>query len=181
MINQSPYTSPPIRSPNSLTQDLILGIDPGLGGALAFISKFAPPNLQKVYDMPTYVPQNGSKKKIDAEKIASIMTHYSERVAFAIVEEVGVMGGHEGTVSMFNFGFGAGILQGVLSTLLIPTFYVKPAVWKSLLGLGRNKEDSRKKATNLFPHSSDVFKRVKDDGRAEAALLAWFGLNRLTT
>jgi hypothetical protein len=27
-----------------------------------------------------------------------------------------------------------------------------------------------------FPVDADLFKRVKDDGRAEAALLAWYGV-----
>ena len=40
---------------------------------------------------------------------------------------------------------------------------------------GKPKAASRGMATELFPHIADQFRRVKDDGRAEAALIARYG------
>lgn len=55
---------------------------------------------------------------------------------------------------------------------------VRPTVWKRALGLGKDKEASRLKAMQLFP-SADL-RRKKDQGRAEALLLAVYGFRGST-
>jgi crossover junction endodeoxyribonuclease RuvC len=40
--------------------------------------------------------------------------------------------------------------------------------------LSADKGESRRRATQLFPDYADQWTRVKDDGRAEAALLAFY-------
>ena len=37
------------------------------------------------------------------------------------------------------------------------------------------KDGSRLRAMELFPAYADRFKRVKDDGRSDAALIAYYG------
>ncbi|MFS9669006.1 hypothetical protein, partial [Klebsiella pneumoniae] len=53
---------------------------------------------------------------------------------------------------------------------------VKPTVWKSSLQVPRDKNQARARATQLFPSAAAQVARVKDDGRAEAALIAFWGL-----
>ena len=50
--------------------------------------------------------------------------------------------------------------------------YVIPRVWKGYFGLSSDKEQSRLKAIALFPDCANLFSRKKDEGRAEAALIA---------
>jgi hypothetical protein len=80
---------------------------------------------------------------------------------------------------VFKFGFTAGALAGVVAASYIPMHLVKPAVWKGLMGLSHDKKLSLAKATALYPSASHYWRRAKDDGRAEAVLLAHFGAERL--
>ena len=80
----------------------------------------------------------------------------------------------QGVVSTFNFGYNAGILLGVLEAHRLTVLKVKPNVWKCNMGLDRNKNTSIALAKKKFPDYSSYFKRAKDDGRAEAALIAWY-------
>lgn len=81
-----------------------------------------------------------------------------------------------GVSSAFAFGEGFGIVKGVLAALGVPLVLVPPAKWKRDLGLNQSKDGSRAKAIARWPGHSNEFKRVKDDGRAEAALIASWGL-----
>ena len=68
-----------------------------------------------------------------------------------------------------------GTLIGALSWRDIPFVEVRPAKWKAAMDLSTSKSASREKASQMFPDCADQFKRVKDDGRAEAALIAFYG------
>jgi hypothetical protein len=44
------------------------------------------------------------------------------------------------------------------------------------MGVTGGKDGARARAMELFSHNVDYFKRKKDDGRADAALIAAWGL-----
>ena len=71
-----------------------------------------------------------------------------------------------------------GTLIGALAWRDIPFVEVRPNKWKPAMDLSTSKAASREKASQMFPDQSDQFKRVKDDGRAEAALIAWWGAQK---
>ena len=155
--------------------DLILGVDPGLCGAFCLINKDTR-KIVDLWDMP--INYRNGKNEIDIYTLGSKIDAHAKSIRFAVVEEVGVMTGQEGRVSMFNFGRNAGVIHGALGVLSIPVYFVKPAIWKSLMGVTRNKETSLAKASEIFPDEVKRWPLKKHDGRAEAALLAHFGVNR---
>jgi len=81
---------------------------------------------------------------------------------------------------MFRFGQGYGAIQMALAGHKIPTRLVTPSKWKSHFGLSRDKGVSRGLAMQRFPEQAQMFSRVKDDGRAEAALIALYGQEKMT-
>jgi len=139
----------------------ILGVDPGLSGALAFYS----PITLVTYDMP--VVDGG----VDAAELTRLIR--SMDVSCAVVERVHSMP-KQGVSSVWTFGYSAGVLRGVIVALGIPLHLVSPTVWKRHYRLGADKEASRALAIQLWPTSAD-FRRKKDHGRAEAALMAKYG------
>lgn len=147
---------------------MVIGIDPGFSGAIAFYNK----SKLKVYDLP--LKKFMGRNQIDGEAFAKIIKQYNKNISFAVIEDVHSMP-EQGVVSTFRFGYNAGILLGVLNALNIKVLKVKPAVWKSALGLTSSKKLSLELAKETFPFYLQYFKRAKDDGRAEAALLAEFG------
>ena len=148
---------------------MIIGIDPGFSGAIAFLY---PDNVLHIKDMPIRAIMN--RKQVDGHAFALILKAYKYRgAAFAAIEDVHSMPG-QGVTSTFRFGYNAGILLGVLQALDIKVLRIKPSVWKVALGLSSDKSKSLTLAKKLFPAYKEYFTRAKDDGRAEAALLAHF-------
>jgi crossover junction endodeoxyribonuclease RuvC len=92
----------------------------------------------------------------------------------AIVEKVGAMPG-QGVSSMFSFGRSVGIIEGVLAALQVPTTFITPQAWQKAIGAAKGKDGSRQRCMELFPRDSHLFARVKDDGRADAVLIALAG------
>jgi len=150
----------------------ILAIDPGLSGALCLLC-LADRSIQ-IFDMPT------SEGRVDPAALAQIvdqLNFQADRHVHAVVELVSSMPRQAGA---FNFGVSAGVVHGVLAALGIPMTLVSPNVWKGATGLHRMSGESqadvksraRFLAQKLWPAQAALFARVKDDGRAESALLA---------
>lgn len=145
----------------------IMGIDPGASGALAFIFTDAP-DMVSVEDMPV------AAGRVCGAQIGDTLRRL--RPDFAIVELVGARPG-QGVSSMFNFGCSFGTAIGAVTSNTVPLHFVSPAKWKKHFGLiGADKEASRALALRLWPARTELFARKKDSGRAEAALIARYGL-----
>jgi crossover junction endodeoxyribonuclease RuvC len=150
----------------------ILGIDPGLDGGLAWLDTTG---TLAVVDMPVLAIERGgkSKREIDAAGLAELICQH--RPDCAIVERVGAMPG-QGVSSMFSFGRSAGVVEGVLAALSVPATFTPPATWKRALKIQAGKDGARLRASQLLPAGSGHWRLAKHDGRAEAALLALWGL-----
>jgi len=151
---------------------MILGIDPGSSGAIAVFK----PDIGhlSMIDMPVLtVSRNGKEKReVNPHIIASIFR--DREPATAIFEKVGAMPG-QGVSSMFQFGRSVGTVEGVLAALNIPVTYVTPQVWQKACGIRGGKDGSRMRAIELFPAYAQLFARKMDNGRADAACMAWWG------
>jgi len=149
----------------------VIGIDPGINGAIAI---FRDGVLHSVVDMPTVEIASGKtmKRHISAVTLSDILARYP--TAHVVIEKVGAMPG-QGVTSMFNFGRSAGIIEGVVAALRMPSTYVTPQQWTKAVGRAAGKDASRMRAMELFPTRAELFKRAKDDGRADACLIAhWY-------
>jgi crossover junction endodeoxyribonuclease RuvC len=149
-----------------------IGVDPGLSGAIAVMS----PESLKIFDMPTMtVERNGkAKRQVSATELADLLYLYSGKDCHVYCERVGAMAG-QGVTSVFSFGRSFGMIEGILAALHMPVTYVAPATWVKAVHRGAGKDASRSRAMELFPDNQADFKRVKDDGRSDAALIAYWG------
>lgn len=157
----------------------ILGIDPGLHGALAFISN----GQVHIEDMSVFAAS--TRREIDEAGILNILSMFE--VEHAFYEKVHAMP-HEGAVGAFSFGTGYGLVRGVLAGAGIPRTPVEPTVWKRAMGLpaGSPKDFSRHRAGELAPVAVHYFASKRGNGpkeqlqgRAEALLIAMYGARRL--
>jgi len=151
---------------------IILGIDPGLSGAMAFLDTDT--GIIAVEDMPTVeVKRNNKlKREVSPQLVAAIII--KRHVGAAYLEKVNAMAG-QGVSSVFSFGRSAGIMEGVLAAFDIPTTLVTPQAWQKAMNVRDGKDGSRERAMQLFPASAELFQRKKDDGRSDAALIAKYG------
>jgi hypothetical protein len=145
------------------------GIDVGVQGAIGFVDESGA--FLDVLDLPMLKTSTG-RQALDRAELVSILR--AKAPAFVTVELVGVRPG-EGAVGAFAFGKGQGIILGILTALGIPHNEVQPQVWKKLVGIpaGSPKDVSIATAKRLLPGSVEYLKRKKDDGRAEALLMAY--------
>lgn len=148
------------------------GIDPGLSGAIAMHS----PVCVNVFDIPTHeIATNGKKRrKLDLHALNIIVQRYAPACRICIIEDVHAMP-KQGVSSSFSFGFTAGAIQAVVAANNIPYRLVTPQAWKKHFGLNADKDAARRMASQRLPNHAATWARVKDDGRAEAALIALYG------
>jgi crossover junction endodeoxyribonuclease RuvC len=149
-----------------------IGIDPGLSGAIAVLTD----DTLQIHDMPVMtVDRNGkAKRQVSANELAELLNLYAGKDCHVYVERVSAMAG-QGVTSVFSFGRSFGMIEGILAALKMPVTFVAPATWTRAIGRSPGKDASRARAMELFPDYEYFFKRVKDDGRADAALIAHWG------
>lgn len=153
-----------------MTMNYVLGIDPGKHGAIAIYDG----EELIVHDMPLI--SNGTKDIIDEVSLAQLVDANSTKIKHAYIEKVGAMP-QQGTVSMFSFGEAYGLIKGIIAAHYIRRTLVRPQDWKKALSIPKDKDQSRLRAKELFPNYARYFERKKDEGRAEAALIAYYGFH----
>jgi len=164
-----------------------VGIDPGLNGALAFIEEGG---KSRVLGVPVFKIKKGNKEKseYDINFMSLAIKPFRGKNVIACQELTHAMPGN-GNVSMYSFGRGHGLWEAFVVANDIPIIFSLPQQWKkkypSLIPKQRSqdpkekqkiKAEAKKEALNLarsmFPHLNENLKRVSDDGKAEALLIA---------
>jgi hypothetical protein len=155
---------------------VIIGVDPGLKGAIAFLSSKTGA-LLAVKDMPTTLTQVGKNMRKRIAPIAFCKLIQDSMaggnvVEMVVIEQVQGFSGDAASTA-FVFGYGAGLVAGCVVGLGLPFRRVTPHRWKKAAGLAKDKNLARAKAKELWPDHAKKFAREMDDGRAEAALIAF--------
>ena len=151
----------------------IIGIDPGLSGAIAVLEDN---KVLNIFDIPVMSEGKKNKKQLNSAFLVSLLKQNiskNEEIA-VVVEQVNAMPG-QGVTSMFNFGQSFGVLKGVCAAMQLPIFFVRPAKWKKYFNLINSEKDaSRTKAIEIFPYFSQYLSRKKDSNKADAILISSF-------
>ena len=157
---------------------LIIGIDPGISGAICF---FEEGQVNEILEMPTMAEGKKNKRQINGpqiyNEISSRINKFSKKDIIVVIEQVSAMPG-QGVTSMFNFGQSFGVLKGICSAMQLSMYFIRPAKWKKYFGLIKTEKDaSRTKAIEIFPYISSQLSRKKDSNKADALLIASFFYN----
>ena len=154
----------------------IVGIDPGLDGAVAF---FDPATLDlSVADMPTLKAGTGGKRVVNDDALATLFDTWAREIRHVFVEQVNAMP-RQGVTSVFTFGTGFGTIKGILAANFLPRTFVVPVRWKKAMGVPAAKDGAIARANQLLPRHAGQWPLKKHDGRAESALLALYGSQQL--
>jgi crossover junction endodeoxyribonuclease RuvC len=157
---------------------LIIGIDPGISGAICF---FEDGQVKEIIEMPVMADGKKNKRQINGpqtyNEILKRINKFQKKDIIVIIEQVSAMPG-QGVTSMFNFGQSFGVLKGICSAMQLSMFFVRPAKWKKYFGLIKTEKDaSRTKVIEIFPYISSELSRKKDSNKADAVLIASFFYN----
>jgi crossover junction endodeoxyribonuclease RuvC len=151
---------------------MIVGVDPGLHGALAWTDGYA----LAVRDMPTREAIVSGKPRlaicpVGVERMLRTLRIHSTHI---VIEQVSGMPGQSGPAA-FTFGYGVGLIIGIGQTLGYEIEQVHPSRWKAAMNVPASKDGARARASQAWPRYAGLWTRKKDDGRAEASLIALYG------
>ena len=162
---------------------IIFGIDPGVSGAICVLKEG---KIVEIYEMPTMIDGKKNKRQVNGAEVTNIFLkelnnpewHKKstdsklEDRAKVVVEHVTAMPG-QGVTSMFNFGQSFGVVKGICAALKLPIYFVRPVKWKKHFNLiNTNKDASRTKVIEIFPHISSKISKKKDSNKADSILIA---------
>ncbi len=151
----------------------IIGIDPGLSGAIAIMDN---KKVLRIFDTPVMAEGKKNKRQLNSALLVSLLRENisnSEETA-VVVEQVNAMPG-QGVTSMFNFGQTFGAIKGICAALNLPIFFVRPSKWKRHFELiNSSKDSSRTKVIEMYPELSNQLSKKKDVNKSDAILIARF-------
>ena len=152
---------------------LIIGIDPGITGAICF---FENGQVKDIIEMPNMAEGKKNKRQINGPQIYNEILSRIKNVPIkdilVVIEQVSAMPG-QGVTSMFNFGQSFGVIKGVCSAMQLSMHFVRPAKWKKYFNLIKTEKDaSRTKVIEIYPNISSELSRKKDSNKADAILIA---------
>lgn len=163
---------------------IVIGIDPGLTGAICFMDR---DGLAGIYDLPTMpIPEAGPKttvkREIDPVALQALIRESvpADEKAIAVVEHMTTLGNEvRGAQAQLSLAATKATIITTLRLLRIDTRRVAPVTWKRFYGLSKDKDAALAMARQFWPHY-EALKRAKDHNRAESALIARWALRNLT-
>lgn len=127
----------------------ILGVDPGIRGALALVDIIDGAALQLLDVLDVPVIGTGAKERVNTMLVRDWLAQHAPD--HALIERAGSMP-KQGVASTFKYARAVGSLETVVACLDVPYSIIEPAVWKKFHHLpGKDKEAARQRALQLFP------------------------------
>lgn len=166
---------------------IVCGIDSGAQGAVAFLDSDTG-DLLLVEDLPIDRVQVGkhARSRVARRRLLDLLLQargaavFVERPEGRPLRQTNKKTGmtetrQPGAAGMMSMGENYGsVIMGCTAADMSVT-EVRPGTWKRSISVPAAKDDARRRATELFPSFADRFTRVKDDGRSEACLIAYYG------
>lgn len=161
---------------------VVVGIDPGVSGAIAFLRYSRGAVFSSVHSMPTELKRSG-RRQVAAPALAEIIAsniqvqeeddELDKNGVKVLIEQVSAMPG-QGVSGMFSLGDSFGVARAIASQYGEVSF-VSPVRWKKALGLlKQDKAASLTLARRLYREARPHLFRKTDEGRAEAILIAHY-------
>ena len=156
---------------------IFLGIDPGLSGAVALWTPER--KALDVFDMPTLkLKPNSDKRTLDVIELARLLDGVCKwSVTLAVIEQAGPRP-NDGIRAAFGAGANWGSTYGALAAQFVPIDIIAPHVWKTAMRVTAAKDSSLDMVKKTLPQHAHFFARKKDEGRAEATLIALYAERR---
>ena len=154
---------------------VVVGIDPGLHGAVAVIF----PNGQvQLTDIPTYERKSAGgtmRNHFDIPKMVEMIRNLPvDNEIF--IERAKVAVGSKGSIAVFSTALGYGLWLGIFEALRNRCHEIEPGVWKrKMVGVDVEKSESLRVARSFFFGGHPQLTLAKHHNRAEAYLIALYG------
>ena len=154
---------------------IYIGIDPGLDGAIVALC----PTFVKSCVVPTLKQEKGSKRMYDVPEMVRLLKANVKDIVLVALEKGRAAPG-QGVTSMFRFGYGCGLWEGILAGLGIPYVIVHPNTWQKVVCVGLSGEAKSRAMQATSSRLPKLNMRKSDrastphQGIADAACLALY-------
>jgi crossover junction endodeoxyribonuclease RuvC len=157
---------------------VVVGIDPGQVGAYAVLDS---DGGCLVDDLPVFHVKSGktTRSELDPIQLANVFGSIANTLDHVFMEKVGARPG-QGVTSMFRFGYASGLIHGVVAGTSVPFTFVTPQVWQRVLKVASSPDAARQRACELYPSIAPRLNLQAHQHRADALLIAHWGLTTLT-
>lgn len=162
---------------------LTIGIDPGISGAIAVIDHHGVP---RVHDMPVRAKKGTGKvrNEIDPKGLQRVLRELvpADETALVVMEQMHAFMGAGKRVGSMSSQASLAATKAVIVAICelndLDVMFVTPREWQSLYGIKTTERETTKAqslriARQLF--GMEWLARAKDDGRADALLIARYG------
>lgn len=173
---------------------LVVGIDPGIHGALALYDTDAK-SVTNTWDVPTFktIINRKERERIHAAAMSDMAVMFKMLgVSLAVIEAVGGLPRQSGAGS-FVFGYATGLVYMAMVCHKIPVESISSQIWKKTMrvpGKGFSSPATDRtvnqiivqRADEIMPSASHLWRGTQGGlkvGRAEAALIAKYGADYL--
>ncbi len=150
----------------------IAGVDPGSSGAVVFLG-----DDPITHEIPVFFITKGKSQRRQIDIPAFIKIFEDNRPDHVFIEKVSAQPGN-GASSAFSFGWNCCLIETTMCALKIPFTYVTPQAWKKAMDCPADKDGARQRATQLLPALAHNWSLKRQDGVAEAALIALYGMRK---
>lgn len=152
----------------------IAGVDPGASGGIVYLG-----DDPITYEMPVFLITKGKSQRRQINIPAFIEIFEDNRPEHVFIEKVSAQFGN-GASAAFSFGWNCSIVEVTMCALKIPFTYVTPMTWKKAMDCPADKDGARQRASQLLPALAHNWSLKRQDGVAEAALIALYGIRKLS-
>lgn len=158
---------------------IVSGLDPGKNGALVTLFEDGSTIVNRVPLLPGKIkPGKKTAAKIPDEVRWS--REWRQQLEFTrpdaiVYEDVHAWKG-QGAGASFSFGRSMGFAMATVLYIDVPMHPANPGVWKARMKIAADKKLAIREALRLIPSLAPHLRFDKDDGVAEAGLLAYYGL-----
>ena len=158
---------------------MIVGIDPGLSGAIAAITNNGTVAVCCLAPVIQIKDKKKVKHEIDIGGFVKVLQGIKDidAIEHVYLEKVSAMPG-QGVTSMFNFGMSYGIVKGILGTLGLSYTLVHPKTWQKEVLKDMPPGSAEAVAVRMFPNTNFLPTArctKRHDGLIDAVLIAEYG------
>lgn len=154
--------------------ELYAAVDPGTTGAIVVLKEDGT-HVDHLF-MPTM--KIGSNNEVNIPAVAHFLNQYEIKHCFVErVQGMNKAGQRQSASTAFKFGDAYGSVKGVICGQLIPMSYLQPQQWKKHAKiLGKDKDASRGRCVQLYPHIRELSLKGKGQALGDAILICRCGL-----
>ena len=126
-----------------------------------------------LWDMPIYAKDKGNE--LDVHKLSHIIKDAAPD--HCVLEKTTPIPGISGKAA-YSMGKSEGAFVALFAAFNLPYTLIRPAQWKKDVSCPADKDAARKRASELLPQYSHNWDLKKHHDRAEATLIALWGMFR---